>query len=128
MHEMQNYALMPVRAMSDMVRFALSNPMNPLAHTPMAKQILSATEIFERLTRQYSKPLWNLTETEIDGQKVAITEEIAIKRTYCNLVHFKRETDRKDPKLLIVAPLSGHYATLLRGTVEAMLPDQDVYV
>jgi len=128
MHEMQNYALMPARAMGDMLRLVLTNPMNPLSHTPMAKQILSAAEIFERVTRQYSKPGWMLDETEIDGKMVKVTPEAVIKRAYCHLVHFKRETDRKDPKLLIVAPLSGHYATLLRGTVEAMLPDQDVYI
>jgi poly(3-hydroxybutyrate) depolymerase len=70
LHEMQNYALMPARAFGDMLRFALTNPMNPVSHTPMAKQILSATEIFERLTRQYTKPAWILDETEIDGKKV----------------------------------------------------------
>ena len=128
MHEMQHYALMPARAMGDMLKFALTNPMNPLAHTPLAKQILSAAEIFERVTRQYTKPEWGLPETVIDGKPVAVTEEVAIKRTYCNLIHFRRDTDRKDPKLLIVAPLSGHFATLLRGTVEAMLPNHDVYV
>lgn len=128
LHEMQNYALMPARALGDMMRFALTNPMNPISHTPMAKQILSATEIFERLTRQYTKPAWMLDETEIDGKKVKITVEPVITRTYCHLLHFKRDTNRKDPKLLIVAPLSGHFATLLRGTVEEMLPDHDVYV
>jgi len=128
MHEMQHYALMPVRAFGDMLKFALTNPMNPLSHTPMAKQILSATEIFERITRQYTKPEWRLPTTIIDGKEVAVTEEVAVKRTYCHLTHFKRDTDRKDPKLLIVAPLSGHFATLLRGTVEAMLPNHDVYI
>ena len=128
LHEMQNYALMPARALGDMMRFALTNPMNPISHTPMAKQILSATEIFERLTRQYTKPAWMLDETEIDGKKVKVTVEPVITRTYCHLLHFKRDVERKDPKLLIVAPLSGHFATLLRGTVEAMLPDHDVYV
>ena len=64
----------------------------------------------------------------IDGKKVPVEIEVTIHRTYCDLVHFKRKTDRNDPKVLIAAPLSGHFATLLRGTVEAMLPDHDVYI
>ncbi len=88
----------------------------------------SAAEIFEHLTRAYGKPEWGLATTEIDGAPVAVEEEVLIKRTYCHLLHFKRAAERRDPKLLIVAPLSGHYATLLRGTVEAMLPDHEVYV
>jgi poly(3-hydroxybutyrate) depolymerase len=128
LHEMQHFALAPARYMASSMVQALNSPFNPMGYTPAAKSFVSAVDIFERLTRRYGKPAWGLPETLIDGKPVAVKEETLIKRTYCHLVHFKREAARTDPKLLIVAPLSGHYATLLRGTVEAMLPDHEVYV
>ena len=128
LHEMQHLALMPARMMNDGLTKVLNNPFNLFSATPLGRNLASAASIFEQLTRRYGKPAWGLHETRIDGQAVAVTEDVVIKRSYCHLLHFRRATERKDPKLLIVAPLSGHYATLLRGTVEAMLPDHDVYV
>ncbi|MGB8274879.1 MAG: polyhydroxyalkanoate depolymerase [Alphaproteobacteria bacterium] len=128
LHEMSRLSMAPARAMTEGLRAVLANPFNPFSGTPMGRSMASAAEIFEHLTRSYGKPAWGLNETVIDGEPVAVEEEIIIKRTYCHLLHFKRAAERKDPKLLVVAPLSGHYATLLRGTVETMLPDHDVYV
>jgi poly(3-hydroxybutyrate) depolymerase len=128
LHEFSRMAMAPARAMTEGLRMILDNPLNPLTDTPMARSFSSSAEIFEHLTRSYGKPAWGLNETPIDGVAVPIEEEVMIKRTYCHLLHFKRAAERNDPKLLIVAPLSGHYATLLRGTVEAMLPDHDVYI
>lgn len=127
-HEMQHLALAPMRMVTDHLSQALNNPLNPFRDSPMARNMASAMSIFEQLTRRYGKPAWGLAETEIDGKPVKIVEETVIHRTYCHLIHFRREAERDDPKLLIVAPFSGHYATLLRGTVEAMLPDHEVYV
>lgn len=84
--------------------------------------------MFERATRRYNKPAFGLTHTLIDGRKADVREEVALARHFGNLLHFRRDTDRHDPKLLIVAPMSGHHATLLRGTVEALLPAHDVYI
>ncbi|HIP23115.1 MAG TPA: polyhydroxyalkanoate depolymerase, partial [Rhodobacteraceae bacterium] len=78
--------------------------------------------------KRYDKPEFGLSSTEIGGASVAVTEEIALSLPFCNLLHFKRDTVEKSQKLLIIAPLSGHYATLLRGTVKEMLPDHDVYI
>ena len=128
MHEFARLSMTPARAMSEGLRLLLDNPMNPMSMTPMGRSMSSAVEIFEHLTRAYGKPNWGLDETQIDGRPVAVEEEVLIKRTYCHLLHFKRAAETKDPKLLVVAPLSGHYATLLRGTVETMLPDHEVYV
>lgn len=98
----------------------------------------AAADMFESTTRHYGKPEWQLDTTRINGVEVGITPEEAWGDTWCKLIHFKRdpkafasalsETKRKQPRLLIVAPLSGHYATLLRGTVEAFLPTHEVYV
>ena len=84
--------------------------------------------MFAHSTHPYGKPSFGFNSIEMDGKSVAITEEVALARPFGNLLHFKRATTRKDPKLLIVAPMSGHYATLLRGTVHQMLPDHDVYI
>ncbi len=88
-------------------------------------------ELFERLTRRYGKPAFDLPVTTVGGETVNVREDIVWRRPFCNLVHFDRQAHipaGRDPKILIVAPMSGHYATLLRGTVEAMLPHGEVYI
>src|SRR5205085_2088264 len=84
--------------------------------------------LVERATRRYPKPTFGLRETTIDGAAVPVTIELAQQKTFCDLLHFRRAVTRDDPKVLVVAPLSGHYATLLRGTVAGLLPDHDVYI
>ncbi|MES2729442.1 MAG: polyhydroxyalkanoate depolymerase [Pseudomonadota bacterium] len=128
MHDLQHAALTPVRIVTEMMRAAMSNPFNPLYHTPMGKNIAAGTEVFERVTRRFGKPEFGLATTEIDGKTVAVTEEVVLEKPFGNLLHFKRNTKRNDPRVLVVAPMSGHYATLLRGTVEALLPHHDVYI
>jgi len=127
-HEMQHFALMPWRMATEGLTQALNNPLNPFRDAPLVHQFASAMSVFEQITRRYGKPEWGLTQTEIDGAAVALTEETLIHRTYCHLVHFRRDVERNDPKVLIVAPMSGHYATLLRGTVEALVPNHEVYI
>ena len=129
-YEMQHAALGPFRAAADATRIMLQNPVNPLAHTLWGKSMAAGCEMFERVTRRYGKPAWRIADTVIDGETAPVTPEFVWSRPFCNLVHFNRETrvERHDPRVLIVAPMSGHYATLLRGTVEAFLPTHDVYV
>ncbi|WP_313024292.1 polyhydroxyalkanoate depolymerase [Mobilicoccus sp.] len=84
--------------------------------------------LMDQLTREYTKPEFGLDTTRIDGKEVAVTERIVEARPFCNLIHFDRDTDRKDPIVLLIAPQSGHYATLLRPTVERLLPEAEVYI
>ena len=88
--------------------------------------------MFERTTRRYGKPAFGLPRTTVDGKTSPSAKRSSGSRPFCNLIHFKRDIDpavaAKQPKVLLVAPMSGHYATLLRGTVEAFLPDHDVYI
>ncbi len=128
MHELTRLAMMPWRSAAQMTRMLVAAPWNPLAYTPFAQQMMAGTEVFERATRRYGKPEWGLPTTPIDGRDVAVQIEPVIKRSYCHLLQFKRDISRDDPRVLVVAPLSGHFATLLRGTVEALLPDHEVYV
>ena len=132
-YELNHAAVAPFRAAAEMGLWALRHPMNPFAETLPNKTLAAAIDVFESTTRRYGKPEFGLHETTINGKPVPITERIVWKRPFCKLIHFEREASAMkgvgpQPKLLIVAPLSGHYATLLRGTVEAMLPHCEVYI
>jgi poly(3-hydroxybutyrate) depolymerase len=130
-HEMAYLALAPARAVSDFARTWLESPINPLSYTAAGRNLAASANIFERLTRRYGKPAFGLPATTISGKIVPIVERVVWERPFCQLLRFERQfhgAAPPQPKLLIVAPMSGHYATLLRGTVEAFLPFYDVYV
>ena len=88
----------------------------------------AGAEIMAQLSQDYAKPAFGLKTTEIGNQIVAVNEEILLRKPFCQLLRFHRDTTRRDPKVLVVAPMSGHFATLLRGTVEALLPEHDVHI
>jgi poly(3-hydroxybutyrate) depolymerase len=130
-YEWNHAAVQPWRAFADATRLFYTNPMNPFSHTAMGRSAAAMSEVFERTTRRYAKPSFGLKKTVVDWQEVSVSEEVVWKRPFCDLIHFERNVKpgrNADPKLLIVAPMSGHYATLLRGTVEAMLPHAEVYI
>ena len=130
MYEMTLMSLAPIRAMSDYTKLAFKNPINPLSHTPMGKKLAAGAELFERMTRRYVKPVFGLDTAQVNGMRVNVEEKVVWEKPFCSLVHFSRNITLKKPQptLLIVAPMSGHYATLLRGTVEAFLPTHEVYI
>jgi poly(3-hydroxybutyrate) depolymerase len=132
LYEMSHAALNPSRALADATKLFYKNPVNPLSHTTFGKSIAAAAELFERSTRRYSKPEWGISSTLVGGERVPVNVLPVWERSFCRLLHFSRAFGhapiRPQPKLLIVAPMSGHYATLLRGTVEAFLPNHDVYI
>ena len=131
-YEYTRAALGPMRTAARMTTQTLRNPFNPMAMSLPARTTAAMCEMFVNATRRYGKPEFGLTETEIQGETVPVHEVVEVEKPFCKLLHFKRDTvlaeARNDPKVLIVAPMSGHFATLLRGTVEAMLPEHDVYV
>jgi poly(3-hydroxybutyrate) depolymerase len=132
MYEWGNAALQPSRAMADATKLLFKNPLNPFAQTTFGKSMAAAAEVYERATRRYAKPEWEISSTLVGGERVPVHIRTVWERPFCNLLHFERELGlamrKPQPKVLIVAPLSGHYATLLRGTVEAFLPSHDVYI
>lgn len=128
MYDLQHALLTPARLAAEVVRTTCQNPFNPMAYTQAGRTIAAGAEVFERMTRRFGRPAFGLLHTTIDGKKVTITEEDVIEKPFCSLLHFKRAIKRNDPKVLMVAPMSGHFATLLRGTVEALLPHHDVYI
>ena len=134
LHEMQRSFLNPLMQWADASAKLFSNPVSPFAHTPFAQRIAAGYELMYRLGKDYEKPAFGLTSTIIDGKTVGIVEQTVVSKPFCELLHFKKDMSDSDfaalkqPTVLVVAPLSGHHATLLRDTVRALLPDQDVYI
>jgi poly(3-hydroxybutyrate) depolymerase len=129
-YEMNHAAVAPWRALADASRLFWKSPVNPLSTTYIGRSMAASLELFERVTRRYGKPAFNITDIEVGNRVVPVTEIEVLKKPFGRLLRFAKDKGAGDPgrKLLIVAPLSGHYATLLRGTVKAMLPHFDVHI
>ena len=111
----------------------LNHPANPISYSSMGPLVAASLDVFSHASAPRGKPEFGLTETRVGKKIVALEERIALRKPFGQLKHFTKEDGVKDgvrgqPPLLIVAPMSGHYATLLRGTVERLLPKQDVYI
>ena len=128
LHEMHHAAMTPVRLAAKSLQDIFTNPWVPVSYTEFGRQMAAGCELLERTTRRYEKPEFAIRHTTINGKKLAVTEETVLANPFCNLLHFKRDGSASDPRVLLVAPMSGHHATLLRGTVTSMLPDHDVYI
>ncbi|RMF05999.1 MAG: polyhydroxyalkanoate depolymerase [Alphaproteobacteria bacterium] len=132
LYEMNHAVMHPARAVADATGLFFRNPLNPWSHTPVGRSVSAACEMFERTTRRYGKPKFDIESVEIGGERVAVREETVWSKPFCDLLHFAKELpdnhSANRTRLLIVAPMSGHYATLLRGTVETMLAHHDVYI
>ena len=128
-YEVQRSFLAGASKLAGMGAGWLNNPANPFAYISGSPLIAAALDVFAHAAAPRGKPEFGLKRTTIKGKKVAVHEEIVLREPFGQLKHFVREgAPKDDPKLLIVAPMSGHYATLLRGTVERMLPGHDVYI
>jgi poly(3-hydroxybutyrate) depolymerase len=127
-YELNHAAAMPWRAAAACGRVLWQTPVNPFAATHVARSMAASLELFERLTRRYDKPEFGIDSTVVNGQKLPVVTETVWQRPFCRLLHFRKTQGPKQPKLLLVAPLSGHFATLLRDTVKEMLPHADVYI
>ena len=132
MHEMNRTLLSPLIQWAEASSKLFTNPVSPFAHTPFAQRIAAGYELMFRLGKDYEKPSFGITSVEIDGQRVSVIEDIALEKPFCKLLHFRKEGRNSQsadlPKVLLVAPLSGHHATLLRDTVKTLLPEHDVYI
>ena len=130
LYEMNHAAVAPWRAAANYGRFFWKNPLNPLADTQLGRNMAAPLDLFERVTRRYGKPDFGITEVPLGEALVPVTPQCVWHKPFCTLLHFRKEMPRpvRQEKLLIVAPMSGHYSTLLRGTAEAMLPYADVFI
>jgi poly(3-hydroxybutyrate) depolymerase len=134
LHELQRRLINPMSVWAQATSELFSSPYSPLAYTPMSRRLAAGYDLLHRLGKRYEKPEFGLSPTVVNRTPVPITEEIDLEKPFCRLLHFRREFTGKlarraaDPRVLIVAPLSGHHATLLRDTVRALLPEHDVWI
>ena len=134
LHEMNRTLLSPLIQWAEASSKLFTSPVSLLAHSPFSQRIAAGYELMFRLGKQYEKPEFGITTTEVNGITVDITEDIVINKPFCSLRHFRKDLSGttlskvKHPKVLLVAPLSGHHATLLRDTVRGLLPNHDVYI
>ena len=127
-YEFQRSLMSAASTWADLQGQWLRSPLNPFSYNNMAPIMASGLDVFAHASASRGKPDFGFTEIEIGGQKVPVTEEIILRKPFGQLKRFRRRGITGQPKLLIVAPMSGHYATLLRGTVERMMTDHDVYI
>ncbi len=132
-YEVQRSLLAGASTLANLGADWLNNPANPFHYSQMGPIMASALDVFAHASADRGKPEFGLTHTVVEGEEVRVTEEVVLRKPFGQLKHFRRvRADGSEvtgqPRLLLVAPMSGHYATLLRGTVERMLPRHDVYI
>ncbi len=127
-YEMQRSLLAGASTLANIGAGWLNNPANPFAYSQMGPIVASALDVFAHAAAPRGKPEFGIESVRVGGRQVAVHEEIVLRKPFGQLKHFRKEGAPAGPKLLMVAPMSGHYATLLRGTVERMVPGHDVYI
>ncbi|MGE4241899.1 polyhydroxyalkanoate depolymerase [Ramlibacter sp.] len=135
-YEAQRSMMEPFADFAQAASKLYSNPMSPLAQNPLSQRMAAGYDLAYRLWKDYEKPQFGIQTVQVDGVELAIHERVEIDKPFCELRRFKRFSDdpealtrlKGQPAVLIVAPLSGHYATLLRDTVRTMLKDHKVYI
>ena len=128
LHEMQRAGLTPLRIFANASKHFHMSPYSPLSYTQYGRTVGAACELLERVTKNYGKPEFGIDHVRINHHSVQVEEEVVEELPFGRLLHFKKNIRNRGPKLLIVAPMSGHHATLLRGTVQSMLPFADVFI
>ncbi|MBD9368995.1 polyhydroxyalkanoate depolymerase [Xanthomonas sp. XNM01] len=136
LHELNRAMMAPWIHLAEANARIFSDPSSWASSLPGAERVAAGNELMHRLGKDYEKPPWNIHEVDVEGRKVPVLEQEVARKPFCRLVRFKRYSDdattiaalKDDPAVLVVAPLSGHHATLLRDTVRTLLRDHKVYV
>jgi poly(3-hydroxybutyrate) depolymerase len=136
LYEAGYYAAAPMRAAAILARDFWSSPLNPTRDSEMARRMYAGADLFVNLTRRYGRPAWGIDTVTVNRKPVRVREVEVWSSPWCRLTHFSRDSAdlrragrrELEPAVLIVAPLSGHYATLLRGTVQTFLQDHEVFI
>ena len=136
LYEAQRAMMAPFAEFASASAKLYSHPLSPFTHTPMAQRVAAGLDLMHRLAKEYEKPAFGITGVQVAGVDVAVQEQVVIHKPFCRLLRFKRFTDdatalavmKGQPTVLVVAPLSGHHATLLRDTVRHLLQDHKVLI
>src|SRR5271169_4769811 len=127
-YQVQNDIFRPVRLMADAAHDWLRHPWLPVGDMPCMRSAAAAMELLSHFGMSHERPDFGIESVTIEGAQIAVDEEVVVSHPFCNLIHFRKNSPRAEPAVLVVAPLSGHFPTLLRGTVETLLADHDVYL
>ncbi len=137
LYETQRALMAPFAEFASASAKLYDHPLSPFAHLPMSQRLSAGFDLLHRLAKEYEKPPFAITSARVgDGVEVAVQEQVALAKPFCRLLRFKRFTDdpqalalmKTQPTVLVVAPLSGHHATLLRDTVKSLLHDHKVFI
>ena len=136
LHEAAYGLAAPLRLTAQLARDFWRSPLNPVGETDAGRMAYASADVVANLTRRYAKPAWRIDDVFVNGHRVAVTRETPWRTPWLKLRHFRRDREQladagavvATPPVLIIAPLSGHYATLLRGTVQTFLSGFDVYI
>jgi len=135
-YEAQRALMAPFSEFASASAKLYQHPLSLFSHTPLAQRVSAAFDLMHRLAKDYEKPEFGINVVEVNGVEVAVQQKVAIEKPFCRLLRFKRFTDetealtamKEQPDVLVVAPLSGHHATLLRDTVKSLLQDHKVFI
>ena len=127
-YQAQADVLAPLRVMSAVTALALGRLPHDTAGNWFVRSALAGAEVTSRLALTHRRPEFAITSAEVAGERVAVREEAADVTPFGTLLRFAKDTDAVQPRVLVIAPLSGHFATLLRGTVQTLLADHDVFI
>jgi poly(3-hydroxybutyrate) depolymerase len=118
----------PLQMLAEMATGLVPEPAAGLGEEPWLRKLAAASEIIKRCGLTHRRPAFGIESVTVGNRELAVTEEAVTKTAFCTLLHFKKDTAREQPPVLVVSPMSGHFATLLRDTVRTMLPEHDVYI
>ena len=135
-YETQRALMAPFSEFASASAKLYNHPLSPFSHSPLAQRISAGLGLVHRLAKDYEKPQFGITSAVVDGIEIAVHEQVSLAKPFCRLLRFKRFSDnlaalermKSQPSVLLVAPLSGHHATLLRDTVKSLLHDHKVYI
>ncbi len=131
-YEWTHATITPLRQVAEAGLKACNDPRNPWAESLPMRTWAASLEMFENATKRYGRPEFGIDIIEAHGQPAAVRQEVVFEKPFCRLIHFRRYgegcREGQDPKVLLIAPLSGHFSTLLRGTITKMLETHDVYL
>jgi len=127
-YDWQRTALEPFRLFSQAATEIYGHPDSPLSYLPGSRNVAAAFDLMSRITKRYERPVFGIHKVTSNGVEYAVSEVYDVQKPFCRLLHFRKEGAPKQPKVIVFAPLSGHFATLCRDTVKTLLADHDVWI
>ncbi len=128
LYDWQRAALEPWRAFAEVANELYGHPDSPLSYLPGSRNVAAAFDLMTRLTQRYGRRSFGIESVTCGKRSLAVRESVEVEKPFCRLLHFEKAGGSSQPRVLVFAPLSGHFATLLRDTVRTLLPEHDVWI